>query len=174
MSQATPSADERAPLEAQLVFTEPLLRRVVRCYRWRRWGRMYAILIPLAVAWLAWLAIYDQDRYMTGFVAALTILLISTAIGAGVALRIQLLRNFRKLGGAPTQFRAEASTFTISSPISTQTWAWSIVTEIWRFPDFWLLMFGRSNFITLPVASTSEELRAFVAERVQAAGGKVS
>ena len=95
------------------------------------------------------------------------------AMGATVALRRQLLHNFRKLGGPPAPFRADSSGFTIASPVTTQTYAWSLVTEVWRFPDFWLLMFGRNNFITLPLDSLSAELRAFVLERVEAAGGKI-
>jgi hypothetical protein len=173
MSHAGETTAQQPTLEAQLVFTEPLLRRVAWRYRWRRWGIRYLIALGVAAAALVQVTAIDYNPYLIGALGALALLAVMIAIGASIALRRQLLRNFRKHGGAPTPFRADSSGFTILSPVTTQTFAWSLVTAVWRFPDFWLLMFGRNNFITLPLASLSAELQTFVVDRVVAAGGKV-
>ncbi|KQZ30488.1 hypothetical protein [Duganella sp. Root1480D1] len=41
------------------------------------------------------------------------------------------------------------------------------------YSGFWLLLFSKAQFITLPLETVSQEMQAFVLKSVQASGGKV-
>ncbi|WP_229720865.1 YcxB family protein [Dyella nitratireducens] len=62
----------------------------------------------------------------------------------------------------------------LSSGAGTASIPWSAITEIWQFKTCWLLLLSKSQFVTLPLADVRPELAAFILERVQASGGKVS
>jgi len=53
------------------------------------------------------------------------------------------------------------------------TMRWSAISEIWRFRDFWLLSFSKSQFITLPLADLTPDMQACILQKARAAGAKV-
>ena len=76
--------------------------------------------------------------------------------------------------GAPTAtLSLDDASFTMSSGLGSASLKWSSVTEVWRFPSFWLVLFSKAQFVTLPLASVTAEAQAFILSRVSAAGGKV-
>jgi hypothetical protein len=84
------------------------------------------------------------------------------------------VHKFRALGNAPrAELTATASTLSFSSAAGTASMPWSSVCEVWRFPTFWLLLFSKAHFVTLPLADVSPELQEFILERVRATGGKI-
>ena len=70
-------------------------------------------------------------------------------------------------------FVAEESTFIASSDLGNTTVKRSVVTEVWRFKDFWLLSLSKAQFIKLPLVDLPPEMQAYVLQRIQAAGGKL-
>ena len=62
---------------------------------------------------------------------------------------------------------------TVTSELGSTSLRWSAVSEVWRFPAFWLVLVSKSQFMTLPIASVSPETRTFLVARVEAAGGRV-
>lgn len=48
------------------------------------------------------------------------------------------------------------------------------ITEIWQFPDYWLLFFSRAQFITLPLADLDPEAQELILDRAKSHGAKVS
>lgn len=83
-------------------------------------------------------------------------------------------RKLREMGPPRARFIAEGSTFTIESNVGTSTLQWMAIKEIWRFPTFWLLLFSKAQFMTIPCASVSPEMSGFVLENVRKAGGTIS
>lgn len=63
--------------------------------------------------------------------------------------------------------------FRITSDVSTSELAWSTITEVWRFPEFWLLFLSPAQFITVPVADLDSDACEFILGRVKSQGGKV-
>jgi hypothetical protein len=82
------------------------------------------------------------------------------------------LQKFRDMGQPRATFRASEESFTVSSGAGTSTLPWSSVTQVWKFKNCWLLLFSKAQFMTLPLACISEDMRSFVLKRVVAAGGK--
>lgn len=64
-----------------------------------------------------------------------------------------------------TEFRVVTKTATFST-------IWSTFTELWRLPDFWLLIMGKGQYITLPTADLTPQARDLIVARIKASGGK--
>ena len=67
---------------------------------------------------------------------------------------------------------AEAG-LTVTSDLARSEIPWSTVTGVWRFHDFWLLVFSQSQFITIPLEAVPLDVRSRIMASVEKAGGKV-
>jgi hypothetical protein len=47
------------------------------------------------------------------------------------------------------------------------------VTAVRCFPEFWLMLFSRAQFVTLPLADLDIEARELILDRVKSHGGNV-
>jgi len=158
-----------APLA--LEYTEPLLRAVVRAW-WRRTiGVGYFVALaflagPLGFLW------WSGDR--TWLVGALGAALAFGTIFAAALYIVQLrgtIARFRAMGAPVATLALGDASFTMRSGAGSATVQWSAVTEVWRFPAFWLLVFSKSQFVTLPLAGIPPDAQAFILERASAAAG---
>jgi membrane glycosyltransferase len=141
------------PHEATLIYSESLLREAVYAF-WRR---------SIGSGFIAMLA------------ALPVVLGVLVVIGAPFWLLITLAVLFVLAVAKPqATFRADESSFTMSSDAGTTTLQWSAVKELWQFPSVWLLLYSKTEFSTLPLACLPSETQAFVQERVREAGGKVA
>ena len=161
------------PHQATLTYTEPLLREAVFAF-WRRTvGVGFFIALALLVCSLAFL-LWHGDR--SWFVGALGAFLV---FGCGFTVLVYFvhLRNalakFRGMGAPIAAVSLGEASFTMSSGLGSTTLRWSAVTEVWRYPSFWLLLFSKAQFVTVPLASVPAEAQEFILSHVLAAGGKV-
>ncbi len=60
-----------------------------------------------------------------------------------------------------------------SSDVGTTELEWSLITEVWLFPDFWLLFVSRAQFMTVPAADLDPEARNFILAKAKSHGAKV-
>lgn len=81
--------------------------------------------------------------------------------------------HFRNTVGRFRQMRVPEATlscsedqFTLPSELGSATLPWSSVTEVWRHPHFWLILFSRSQFSTLPLDFLNDQTRAFIHARL--------
>jgi hypothetical protein len=80
----------------------------------------------------------------------------------------QALRKLRALRDAVATFVAEDGSFTMTSDVGSSTFVWSTVHDVWKFKQYWLLLFSRAQFVTLPLADIPADMQAYVLERVRA------
>jgi hypothetical protein len=158
--------------EATLEYTEPLLRQAVLAFCRRGFVR-YLIALAILAGMFAF-EVWSGDRsWFVGFLGAVLIL------GLGFALSIYFghLRNslakFRAMGASKGLLTLDQATFSLSSSLGSSTLQWSEVTEVWQFQDFWLLLFSRAQFVTIPLASVSAEAQEFIICRVSVRGGNI-
>lgn len=156
-----------------LEYTESLLREAVFAF-WRRTvGAGYFVALGLLLCSLVFL-VWSGDR--SWFVGALGTFFV---LGVGFALVVYFvhLRNamakFRGMGAPVATLSLDDASFSMSSGLGSASLHWSAVTELWRFPSFWLLLFSKAQYVTVPLATVSSEAQAFIVSRVSAAGGKV-
>ena len=156
-----------------LEYTEPLLREAVFAF-WRRTvGVGFFVALALLLGALAFL-VWQGDR--SWFVGALGAFLV---FGLGFAFVVYFvhLRNtlakFRAMGAPIATLALEDTSFTMSSGLGSTSLQWSAVTELWRYSSFWLLLFSKAQFVTVPLASVPAAAQDFILSRVSAAGGRV-
>jgi len=162
------------PHEATLIYSESLLRQAVFGFWRRSVGIGFFVALLVAAIGLVVLVALGQASWLIGGLAAVLLVGIAFAIVVYVVHYRRSLHKFRQMGQPRATFRADESTFTISSDIGTTTIQWSAVKELWQFPSVWLLLYSKAQFSTLPLACLSPETQTFVLQRVQAAGGKVA
>ena len=161
------------PHEALLIYSESLLRQAVFAFWRRSVGVGFFVALIIAALGLVVLVALGQASWLIGALAAVLVLGISFATVVYVVHYRNSLRKFRQMDKPRSTFRADESSFTMSSDVGTTTLQWSAVKELWQFPSVWLLLYSKSQFSTLPLTCLSPETQAYIVECVRAAGGKV-
>jgi drug/metabolite transporter (DMT)-like permease len=159
--------------EATLIYSETLLRQAVFAF-WRR-SVGVGFIVALLVGALGLIVLIAQGvaSWLAGALAAVLVLGIGFAAAVYFVHYRKSLRKFRQMDKPQATFRADESSFTMSSDIGATTLQWSAVKELWQFPSVWLLLYSKAQFSTLPLACLSPETQAYIVQRVRASGGKV-
>ena len=159
--------------EATLIYSETLLRQAVFAF-WRR-SVGVGFIVALLVGALGLIVLIAQGvaSWLAGALAAVLVLGIGFAAAVYFVHYRKSLRKFRQMDKPQATFRADESSFTMSSDIGTTTLQWSAVKELWQFPSVWLLLYSKAQFSTLPLACLSPDTQAYIVQRVRASGGKV-
>ncbi len=166
---------ESAPADfaTTLHYTESLMRRVVFAF----WRRTVGVLFPLVLLAMAALiaigaSLYGMNWYLV-VLAAVVILGTLLVIAIFVTHYRHTLGRFRRLKSPSATLSVNRELFTVTSDLGSSTLKWHAVTELWRFPEFWLVMLSKAQFVTLPLSGIPAEMQQFIRERAQLAGGKV-
>ena len=155
--------------EIRLHYSEALLRAAVRSFVWhavvRQLGLKFLLAIGVVIATMAYLLSSNDHGWFIGFALAVILFV-------GVFITAIYVAHFRNTVGRFRQMRTPEATlsgdekqFTLSSELGSATMPWSAITEVWRYPRFWLLLFSRSQFVTLPTDDLDEEARAFITRK---------
>jgi hypothetical protein len=161
------------PHEATLIYSESLLRQAVFGFWHRSVGIGFFVALVIAALGLVVLVALGQSSWIIGGLAAVLVLGIVFAIVIYVVHYRRSLQKFRQMDKPQATFRADESSFTMSSDIGTTTLQWSAVKELWQFPSVWLLLYSKAQFTTLPLACLSPETQAYIVQCVRESGGKV-
>jgi hypothetical protein len=159
--------------EATLIYSEALLRQAVFAFWRRSVGVGFFVALLIAALGLVILVALGQSSWIIGGLAAVLLVGIAFAIVVYVVHYRRSLHKFRQMGQPRATFRADESSFTMSSDIGTTTLQWSAVKELWQFQSVWLFLYSKAQFSTLPLACLSPEAQAHIVQCVRAAGGKV-
>src|SRR5262245_50081183 len=159
---------------ATLKYDEQLVNRAVRSYWRRSLGIGVLVGVPLLCIILA-MRLADGDRsWYVGLLAGAVLL----GIGMPILVYLVHYRNsmakFRDMKEPVATFIADQDSFTLSSDHGSSTLKWEAIKEIWGFEGFWLLLFSKAHFATIPLEGLSDEMRAYVLDRVKRSGGSVA
>ncbi len=161
------------PYQTTLIYNEILVKRAVLAF-WRRsvgFGFLFALAITASS--LAILLYHGNSSWVVGVLAS--VLLVGVLfIGAIYFVHLgNSIQKFKAMGSPQASFIADESTFSLSSGAGEATLPWQSVVEVWQFSEFWLLLFSKAQFVTLPTANLPSEMQTFIVERVRANGGKI-
>ena len=159
--------------ETTLIYSEALLRQAVFAFWRRSVGVSFLVALLVAALGLGVLVSQGVASWLVAALAAVLVLGIGFATAVYVVHYRKSLRKFRQMDKPRATFRADESSFTMSSDIGTTTLQWSAVKELWQFPSVWLLLYSKAQFTTLPLACLSPETQAYIVQRVRESGGKV-
>jgi len=160
--------------EAKLQYDSSLLREALLGFWWRSvTGRL---LVALTVGFSGFIYFWlSGDRsWLIGVFGAVLMFGISMIVAVYLVHASNMKKKLKDMGAPEATFRAMEASFSIESGAGSSMLPWSSVTEVWKFKRCWLLIFSRAQFITVPLANVPEEMRAFILQRVTAAGGKVN
>jgi hypothetical protein len=159
--------------EPTLVYTVPLLREAVLGFWRRSVGIGVLIVFPFLAAMLA-LDLASGDRsWRVGVLGSVLLLGVAMVAAIYFVHYANAIRKFKDMGAPQATLSTSESSFTVVSGAGSSTLPWSSVTEVWKLKRCWLLLFSKAQFITLPLACVPDEMRAFVLQRIVAAGGKI-
>jgi hypothetical protein len=161
------------PHDATLIYSKALLHQAVFAFWRRSVGVGFFVALLIAALGLVVLMALGQSSWIIGGLAAVLLLGIAFAIVVYVVHYRRSLQKFRQMGQPRAMFRADESSFTMSSDIGTTTLQWSAVKELWQFPSVWLLLYSKAQFSTLPLACLPPETQTYIVQRVRESGGKV-
>lgn len=160
-------------LRATLSYNRPLIRQAVLGFWWRSTGlRFFAAIILVALGFGELLRQGDTSWFV-GVLGCTLALCLVFPILLYVVHYLNSLRKFEAMGRPQGTLEISEETLSLASGAGHSTLPWSRVAELWQFRSCWLLLFSKAQFITLPLADLSPEIRAFMLERVRASGGRI-
>lgn len=154
-----------------LNYSPTLIRKAVFRFWWRVTGwRFIAVLFLVAASFLSLLLKGERSWAVgaLGVVLAFGLIFISALYVIHVK---HAIRKFNAMGTPSAELSFSKESFTLTSGLGTTTLQWSAVSELWQFPDVWLMLFSRAQFITLPLDSISQEAKAAMLKNIELAGG---
>ena len=151
-------------------YTEPVLRRAVRMFLWRRllrrgwlWGLTVSLLLAsLAFGWS------DGASFGTGVAAASLLFVVVGIVAVWRAHLSNTLGRFRAMNPPEADIMFEDAGMTVVSSLGSGTLRWSSFTEWWELPGFWMLFQASSQFTTLPLETIPPETLAYLRSKLPA------
>jgi hypothetical protein len=155
--------------EAKLRYSEPLLREVVRAFVFRallrQLGVTYFIVVALLILALAWFIARHDSSWSVGFLAATVLFVFAFFAMVYVAHSRNTIGRFRQMSTPEATLKYDEQHISFVSELGSSTMPWSAVTDVWRYPRFWLLLFSPSQFVTLPLDCLDERAREFITRK---------
>jgi len=155
--------------EIKLHYSEALVREAVRTFVWRSVVRGLGVRVLVACVVLVVCVAY---RWAQGDRGWLVGVLAATPVFMGLALVALYVAHYRNTVGRFRAMRVPEATltytedqFTLTSVLGSVTLPWSAISEVWKYPRFWLILFSRSGFSTLPLADLDAEAQALIARK---------
>ena len=153
-------------LTATLSFTPELVRAATLAYvrRGIGFGGAAAFLALLGAA--AFLVALRPASWLSGMATGAVLVLAMLVAGLYLLHYRQGLARLRRMGSRTATLELTEAALRVTSDAGSFSAAWSTFPDLWQFPEFWLLIIGRGQFMTLPLAGLSPEARAFIASHV--------
>jgi hypothetical protein len=148
-------------------FTPQTVKTVARRFILRMLGVGYFVALLAMIIWLVYLVTNRVNEWTTGAIAA--ILLLGTAIPTTVWWKTQAngLSRLRRMSTPRVKFVFDDKGITADSELGAATVGWKSIEKIWEFPEAWLLFVGRQQYVTVPLAALTEELKTVIKAEVQ-------
>ena len=158
---------------AKLTYTESLIRQATFAYWRRSIGIATPLLLILLIIYAVYLGISGNRAWQFG---AISVVCIFGILILPLVYSIHYkngIKKLRDMGEPIGEFRTEDKGFTLTSGIGSSFLKWISVQEVWCFHDFWLLLFSKSQFATIPLANVTPEMQGYIIQHVKDAGGKI-
>ena len=169
------SAPSSSVKELTLHYSVPLLRRAVWFYFIRTargffdW-RYVATLIVMVASLI--IGGKETNRWLAGVIIALLLFSVLLPLWMYLAYYRFALRLFRSMRVCDSVLTYTENDITFRSERGSATVPWSSIGAVWQSETFWLLLFSRSQFVTLPLVDLDDETREVILRKT--ANGKLA
>ena len=150
---------------------EPVLRRAMRTYLWRRHLRRARMLLGwvLLLAGTIVVVATDGTGFLAGAAMASIALMGLVSVLAWRARCAATISRWRKIGTSGAELVFDDASFSISSSAGSVSIPWSEFVEVWFQPECWLLFTANDQFQIVPIAGVPSDALAFLRGRLAAA-----
>lgn len=150
-----------------LHYTPALVRRSVFAYLCRGLGMRTFVALVGTLAATVFLAVSQPESWLTGAVSGAVAVVIVLIIALYFLHYRHGMAKLSRMGQPQAILQLTESGLQISSQAGSFSAPWSTFADLWCFSDLWLLIIGRGQFITLPLADLNDEARLFIASRIR-------
>jgi hypothetical protein len=141
-----------------------LLRRL-----WELLDFKFCAALLILIAYLGWLLWTGNRSWWVGLVAALIVLFPAVLLGAYAAHWRNTVGRIRQMQAPMARFTLSETDIAVASELGSATIPWSLVVEIWEYPELWLLLLSKSYFVTLPTEGVPVAALEFLRAKVRSA-----
>jgi len=155
---------DRKVMKQEIVaeFTKEIVKTVARRFVLRVLGPSYFVALALAVAGFVYLVCNRVNEWTTGA--------IGVSLGLGILFPVVLwwkiersgLGRLRRMSSPHVKFVFDDRGVTADSELGAATIGWKSIENIWEFPEAWLLMVGKQQYVTLPISALTDELKEMI------------
>lgn len=156
-----------------LRYSEPMIRRAVRAFWWRTTGPAYFVAVLLVLVALCLALARGDYSWWTGMLGSVLALAVVMAASVYVVHLRSSLGRLRRMRTPEATLELDTDRFRVTSDAGMSELPWSVLTEIWCFPEFWLLFVSRAQFLTLPTSDLNDDARALILASAAKCGIKV-
>jgi hypothetical protein len=157
-----------------LHYSEDLMRRAITAFWWRTTGWNFFAALAFGFALLTYLLISGNRSWEVGVFGSVMGFALILAVVIFFTHYRGLLERLRRMRKPEAILEPGEINVRISSDLGTSEFPWNTITEVWRFPDFWLLFFSRGQFITLPIADLDGKAQEIILSRLKSHGTKLA
>ncbi len=155
-------------LTVTLHYSPAIIRRSVFAYLRRGFGTVSLVGLAVVGVYASFLVVTDPGSWLTGAIFGAVAVLSSLLIGLYLIHYRQGMAKLARMHHHFAVLQLTESALIVSSQTVSSTIQWSTFTGLWRFNDFWLLIIGNGQFMTLPLADLTEEAQVFIASHINA------
>jgi len=157
----------------EIHYTEPLVRRAIQRSIVRLLGRLYFIAMGLLGVSILLAAIQNHRGWFVGITCtALMVGLLVPIVAIRAHLRAAMSRLMQMENGAASVGIGEGRLQLVSALGSIDI-PLARVTSVWRYPDCWVLIAGRSILMTLPTENLPDGIRQDWLRQLEDAGAMI-
>ena len=157
-------------LTVTLHYSPTLVRRSVFAYLRRGFGTGTHVALAGLVAAAVFLVVTEPGSWLAGAVSGAVAVLILLLIGLYLLHYRQGMAKLACMGQPHAVLQLTESELHVSSQGGTFSTPWGTFTDLWQFADFWLIVIGKGQFMTLPLADLTDEAQTFIASHIHAKG----
>jgi hypothetical protein len=154
-------------------YSEDIGREAVRRFLRRRLRQLldfkFCAALFVLTACLGWLLWTGNRSGWVGLLAALIVLMPAVMLGAYAAHWRNTVGRIRQMQAPMARFTLSESDITMASELGSAIIPWSLIVEIWEYPELWLLLLSKSNFVTLPIEGVPVAALEFLRAKVRSA-----
>jgi hypothetical protein len=134
-----------------LRYSPSLVRRSAFAYLRRGFGTSALVALAALISGAFFLLVTEPGSWLAGAVFGAVAVLIALLLGLYLIHYRQGMAKLERMEQPQAVIQLTELELIVSSQAGSFTAPWSTFTGIWRFSDFWLLILGRGQFMTLPL-----------------------
>ena len=135
-------------------------RTLLRGFGWSGWASLIVTLIAFG-----FLVLRGDRSWVVGFIGGGILIIVLILAGGYIAHYRNTTGRFDRMTKPEARFVFSDEGFTITSDAGTSTLSWASVREVWAFPDYWLILLSKAQFLTLPIEGVSADIKTLIGSK---------